>query len=322
MSVPVFSVRSLCVAFRRRGALQPVVDGISFDIEAGETIALVGESGSGKSVTALALMGLLPRSLAETRAQSIRLGDREMAHASAAQWQKIRGAQMAMIFQEPASALDPVFTVGSQIMRALQRRDACGKTIARERAVAALAEVGFPDPGEVARRYPHQLSGGMRQLAMIAMAMAVRPRLLVADEPTTALDVTTQALVLEKLEALQRRHGTAVLLVTHDLGVAARCARRAMVMYCGRLVEQGPYAQLYRRPRHPYTRGLIDAVPRLATGGPGHVRGIPGRIPALSAWPQGCHFSDRCERADALCRQQFPPAEEHDGVRVACHHPL
>lgn len=322
MSGPVFSVRNLCVAFRRQHGLEQVVDGISFDLEAGETVALVGESGSGKSVTAMALMGLLPASEAETRARTIRLDGRELSAFKEPEWRSVRGADMAMIFQEPSTALDPVFTIRQQLVAVLRRRDGGTASAAVARAADALAAVGFTQPGRVLDAYPHQLSGGMRQLVMIAMAMAVRPRVLIADEPTTALDVTTQALVIEQLETLKARQGTAILLVTHDLGVAARCCRRAMVMYCGRLVEQAPYAELYRHPRHPYTRGLLNAVPRLAEGHPAAVTGIPGRIPPLSEWPGGCHFAARCDRADALCRERFPPTEEHGESRVACYHPL
>ncbi|HSM68495.1 MAG TPA: ABC transporter ATP-binding protein [Xanthomonadales bacterium] len=322
MSRPVFSVRGLSVAFRRQRGLQGVVEGVSFDLVAGETVALVGESGSGKSVTALALMGLLPASKAVTRADSIRLAGRELSELDARAWRQVRGKEMAMIFQEPSTALDPVFTAGSQIMRALRRRRAQTHKAAAGEALRALEAVGFPDPDEVFNTYPHQLSGGMRQLVMIAMAMVVRPRVLIADEPTTALDVTTQSLIIEKLEALQREQGTAILLVTHDLGVAARCCRQALVMYCGRLVEEAPYAQLFREPRHPYTRGLLRAIPRIGDGRPPPIAAIPGRVPSLSEWPVGCHFAARCERADDECRKRFPPTVGIGDSRVACYHPL
>jgi peptide/nickel transport system ATP-binding protein len=322
MSQPVFSVRELSVAFRHQRRLVGVVEGISFDLHAGETMALVGESGSGKSVTAMALMGLLPKSMARTTAHSIQLAGREVFGIDAGSWRQIRGKEMAMIFQEPSTALDPVFTIGAQLSRVLRRNRAQNRRTAAGEAQSALEAVGFPDPAEVFNAYPHQLSGGMRQLVMIAMAMAVRPRVLIADEPTTALDVTTQSLVIEKLEALQREQGTAILLVTHDLGVAARCCRDAMVMYCGRLVEAAPYAQLFRQPRHPYTRGLLRAVPRIGDGRPAMVEAIEGRIPALSEWPTGCHFAARCSRADDVCRKRFPPTVERDGSRVACYHPL
>jgi oligopeptide/dipeptide ABC transporter ATP-binding protein len=322
MTEAVFSVRNLSVAFRRQHGLEGVVDGISFDLHAGETVALVGESGSGKSVTAMALLGLLPAAQAETRAQRITLGGRDLTQLSEQQWRDVRGRDIAMIFQEPSTALDPVFTVGSQLTRVLRRRRGPHGGSVTSAALDALQAVGFANASDVFRAYPHQLSGGMRQLVMIAMAMAVRPRVLIADEPTTALDVTTQSLVIEKLELLKRQQDTAILLVTHDLGVAARCCQRAMVMYCGRLVEQAPYAQLYRHPRHPYTRGLLNAVPRIANGRPAPVDAIPGRIPALSEWPVGCHFAARCSRADRLCRQRFPPTEDLGGTRVACYHPL
>ena len=227
-----------------------------------------------------------------------------------------------MIFQEPSTALDPVFSIGYQISSVIHRHTNMGKASARQTALRALEQGGFSDPQKVFSAYPHQLSGGMRQLTMIALAMATRPRVLIADEPTTALDVSTQSLVLEQLRKLRDKHGTAVLLVSHDLGVVAQCCARAMVMYCGRLVEQADYASLYRQPRHPYTAGLLASIPRITAGGRVHTQAIPGRIPAPAEIPTGCHFADRCNRADELCRQRFPALVELQGSKVACHHPL
>ncbi|NNE06263.1 MAG: ABC transporter ATP-binding protein [Xanthomonadales bacterium] len=320
MSGPALQVSNLEVAFRRGGELQPVVDGVSLELAAGQISGLVGESGCGKSVTAQALMGLLPARSALTSATSLRINGEQLAKASARQWRAVRGYTMAMIFQEPDRALDPVFTVGTQIGNVIRRRDQVGKTAAREQSLKALAASGFAQPESLLEAYPHQLSGGMRQLIMIAMAIAVRPVVLIADEPTTALDVTTQALVLERLTRLTRRYNTAILLVTHDLGVAARCCSEVMVMYCGRLVEQGDYRGLFRHARHPYTSKLLAAVPRVGAEQP--PRGIAGRVPALSEIPRGCRFAPRCSRADSSCRASYPPLEALGSGRVACHHPL
>jgi len=322
VSIPALSVRNLCVSFPGRGGPERVVDGISFDLSDGEIVGLVGESGCGKSVTSLALMGLIPPHLATTSVDSIQLFGTEISTLNARGWQKIRGKDMAMIFQEPATALDPVFTIGQQISQVLRRHGTMSKASARQKALDALEQGGFSDPQQVFNAYPHHLSGGMRQLTMVALAMATRPRVLIADEPTTALDVSTQSLLLEQLRKLRDNHGTAVLLVSHDLGVVAQCCTRAMVMYCGRLVEQGNYSDLYRQPRHPYTAGLLASIPRIAAGQPVRTHAIPGRIPTPSELPIGCHFADRCKRADGLCRQRFPAQRKLQGTQVACHHPL
>ena len=318
----MLKVRDLRVAFRGPKGSQNAVDGISFDLAAGEIVALVGESGCGKSATANALMNLLPAHTAETSFTSLQLDGSEISLLKTRGWQSIRGKEIAMVFQEPATALDPVFTVGHQIGRIIRRHQGVSMPVAWEMALQALEQSGFASPQAVAGAYPHQLSGGMRQLAMIALAVATRPRVLIADEPTTALDVTTQSLVLEQLKLLRERHGTAVLLVTHDLGVAAQCCDRAMVMYCGKLVEQADYARLYRNPRHPYTSGLFASVPRITAGRPDPVRPIPGRVPSISNLPPGCHFADRCPHADDNCLKHYPTISTIDGDRVACHHPL
>ena len=320
MNRAALEVSNLEIAFHRGGALQPVVDGVSFSLEAGQISGLVGESGCGKSVTAHALMGLLPDRLAQTSVASLKVDGEQLARASTRQWREMRGRHMAMIFQEPATALDPVFTIGSQIGDIIRRRDGLGRAAAREQALKALEASGFKQPQALLHAYPHQLSGGMRQLIMIAMAIAVRPKVLIADEPTTALDVTTQALVIERLLRLTRNFNTAVLLVTHDFGVAARCCNEVMVMYCGRLVEQGRYQDLYRHPQHPYTAGLIAAVPRV--GAQHKPRAIPGRVPALSELPRGCRFAARCGRADSICSTTYPVLNALGAGRVACHHPL
>ena len=322
MTVPALKVRNLSVAFHTPHGQEQVVDGISFDLAAGEIAGLVGESGCGKSVTARALMGLLPAHIAETSSAGIQLAGTEISGLDNRGWRAIRGKEMAMVFQEPSTALDPAFTTGQQISQVIRRHRTRNRKSAKLQALQALELGGFPRPQEVYGAYPHQLSGGMRQLAMIALAMATRPRVLIADEPTTALDVTTQSLVLQQLKHLRDKHGTAVLLVTHDLGVVAQCCSRAMVMYCGRLVEQADYSELYRNPRHPYTRGLLASVPRISAGRTVFARPIPGRVPAPSERHAGCHFADRCSRADEQCLAHFPATEEIDSSRVACYHPL
>jgi peptide/nickel transport system ATP-binding protein len=320
MITPALSVRNLTVSFPDdEGA--PVVDGISFDLAPGELAALVGESGCGKSVTSRAIMGLLPAHRARTESHSIRLGGTEISRLNARGWRTIRGKEIAMVFQEPSTALDPVFTIGSQLCQVIRRHCASGRDETRRRALLALEQGGFRNPSDVYSAYPHQLSGGMRQLAMIALAISTGPRVLIADEPTTALDVSTQSLVIEQLKKL-RDAGTGILLVTHDLGVVAQSCCRAMVMYSGRLVETGPYPEMYRQPLHPYTQGLLAAVPRIAAGKTRYARPIPGRVPAPRERGSGCHFADRCERGDAGCRTQFPALKDHGRSRVACHHPL
>ncbi len=322
MTTPALEVRNLSVAFHGATGLEPVVDGISFELFAGEIVGLVGESGCGKSVTARALMGLLPAHIAETNAASLQLAGTEISSLNNRGWQQLRGKEIAMVFQEPSTALDPVFTIGYQISCVLRRLQKISRAGARRGALSALEQGGFTNAHQVYGAYPHQLSGGMRQLAMIALAMATRPRVLIADEPTTALDVTTQSLVLERLKLLRDKYATAVLLVTHDLGVVAQCCSRVMVMYCGRLVEQSEYSDLFNHAKHPYSQGLLASVPRIASGRTGYAQAIPGRVPAPSEYPTGCHFADRCFKADDLCRRSYPATQWLGNSRVACYHPL
>ena len=322
MTTPALKAHNLCVSFHGTDGPEPVVDGISFDLFAGEIVGLVGESGCGKSVTARALMGLIPPRLGKTTYASLQLAGAEISRLNQRGWQSIRGKEIAMVFQEPSTALDPVFTVGRQIRHVVQRHLGISNAGARAKALQALEQGGFTNPHQVYDAYPHHLSGGMRQLAMIAMAMATRPRVLIADEPTTSLDVSTQSLVIEQLKRLSDTYSTAILLVTHDLGVVAQSCSRAMVMYCGRLVEQSSYQDLYRHPRHPYSQGLLASVPRITNLKTAHAQAIPGRVPALSEYTRGCHFADRCSYADDLCRTRFPVTETLQDSRVACHHPL
>ena len=325
MNAPVLSVSDLSVTFRSPGGAGPAVDKISFDLRAGEIVGLVGESGCGKSVTALALLGLIPAARAAVTAASLQLAGRDLPGLPEKSMRSVRGGEIAMIFQEPAAALDPVFTIGRQISNVIRRHRGVKADAAHRQALQALEQGGFPEPEQIYRAYPHHLSGGMQQLAMIAMAIAVRPRVLIADEPTTALDVTTQALVLERLRGLRDSADTAILLVSHDLGVVANSCSRVLVMYCGRILEQARYETLYTNPRHPYTAGLLASVPRIRKGSAAGTRAllapIPGQVPALTALPAGCHFAPRCVHADELCRTQTPALESRENSLVACHHP-
>jgi len=295
----LLAVADLRVGFPHEGGHLAAVDGISLDLAAGGTICLVGESGCGKTLTALAIMGLLPPA-ARRLGGSLRLGGRELTSLPERARRRLRGAEMAMIFQEPMTSLNPVLTVGVQITEALRRRGRLGRRRARERAAALLAEVGVPEPAARLDSYPHELSGGLRQRVMIAMALAGDPALLVADEPTTALDVTVQAQVLAKLRELRERRGLALLLITHDLGVVAQVGGRVLVMYAGQVVEAAPAADLFAAPRHPYTRGLLASLPR-PDRPPRPLAAIPGTVPRPGRWPDGCRFRDRCSLAEPAC---------------------
>ncbi|MFO0692306.1 MAG: ABC transporter ATP-binding protein [Polyangiales bacterium] len=322
MAEPVLSVRDLRVRFDVQERRFVAVDGVSFELEAGKTLALVGESGCGKSVTALAILGLLP-DVARVESGSIRLGDRELVGLSDRELRSVRGKQIAMVFQEPMTALNPVLTVGDQIAEAVRAHGGVSKADAKSRAIALLAEVGIPDPERRYGAYPHELSGGMRQRVVIAMALAGEPRVLLADEPTTALDVTIQAQVLELFESLKKERATSVVLITHDLGVVAGFVDEVCVLYAGRLVERCATHQLFEGPLHPYTAGLLRSLP--SYGGNVQKRRlptIPGVVPELSALPGGCRFAPRCERADERCHAEEPPLAGRAGRFVACHHPL
>ncbi len=329
----VLSVHGLSVTFVRDDQRIAVVDEVSFKLNAGEMVGLVGESGCGKSMTGAALLGLVPSPAGQVKADQMLLAGLELTALDEAGWRRIRGGSISMIFQEPLTALDPVFTIGSQLLEVIRRHQANSRKEARAKATDMLNAVGFADGDRILQSYPHELSGGMRQRAMIAMAMSCQPRVLVADEPTTSLDVTTQAQILWKIRELAQQTGTAVLLITHDLGVVAQICDRAMVMYCGRIVEEGPVAALFSQPRHPYTAGLLAALPRLTAGPAQPVKTIPGSVPRLTQLPAGCHFNNRCIRAQQLCQARAPelcltaagsqevePA--HGSHRYACHYPL
>jgi oligopeptide/dipeptide ABC transporter ATP-binding protein len=286
------------------------VDDVSFDLYPGETLGIVGESGCGKTVTSLSILRLVPEPPGHVLPGSlIEFEGRNLLALSAPELRAVRGNQIAMIFQEPMTSLNPVFTVGDQIAEAAIIHQHLSRGAARARAIAMLRLVGIPDPDERVDHYPHQLSGGMRQRVMIAMALVCHPKVLIADEPTTALDVTIQAQILELLDRLQHELGMAVLLITHDLGVVAGHADRVVVMYAGRVVETAPTDALFERPAHPYTEGLLAAVPRIDAPR-ARLHAIPGQVPAATAWPPGCRFHPRCPYAWDKCVAQEPPLLE------------
>jgi len=292
--------------FRTERGEVAAVDDVSLEVEAGETVGVVGESGSGKSVTALSIMGLLPYPGARIERGEIRLEGRDLLALSRGQVRALRGRTMAMIFQEPMSSLNPVFTIGDQITEAIRLHERVGARAARDRGIELLARVGIPSPERRIDDYPHQLSGGMRQRVMIAMALSCRPKLLIADEPTTALDVTIQAQILDLLKDLQDETGMGIVLITHSMGVIAECADRVVVMYAGRVAEEGPVDAIFDRPSHPYTGGLLASTPNLARTEE-RLRTIPGSLPRIDAPPPGCRFAPRCELAGDLCRAGRPP---------------
>ncbi|MGW1407837.1 ABC transporter ATP-binding protein [Streptomyces sp. NPDC002403] len=322
-SGPVLRVRDLSVSFHGAERTVHAVDGVSYDLAPGEVLAVVGESGCGKSVTSMAVMGLLPPTARV--GGSITLDGQELVGAPEKQLRSLRGRRLSMIFQEPMTSLNPVLTVGRQITEVLRRHQGLSRGEARERAVELLGIVGIPAPRKRVDEYPHQLSGGMRQRVMIAIAVACDPAVLIADEPTTALDVTVQAGILDVLRSLRDRLGTAIVLITHDLGVVADTADRVLVMYAGRPVEQAPVDELFASPQHPYTRGLLGAVLRPGSRGEGgrtRLNEIPGLVPDLREQPVGCGFAPRCASADADCLTSRPPLRQAAGPHlIACHHP-
>ena len=316
VSSPLLEVQGLEVAFDLPGGPRRVVAGVEYSIPPGRTLGVVGESGCGKSMTALALMGLVPQP--GRVSGSIRFEGRELVGQNRAAWRAMRGDRMAMVFQEPMTALNPVMPVGRQIAEALVLHEDIGWRAAGERAVELLSQVGIPAARERAGAYPHQLSGGQRQRAMIAMALACRPALLVADEPTTALDVTIQAQILDLMLALQEETGTAIQFISHNLAVVSEVSHEVVVMYAGRIVERGPADALFAQPLHPYTVGLIATLPD-AGHRVDHLPVIPGGVPDMGRAEPGCRFFPRCPRGDAGCRSAEPALEEHaPGQWAAC----
>jgi oligopeptide/dipeptide ABC transporter ATP-binding protein len=321
---PLLEVEDLQTFFHAEGTVARAVDGVSFVVGQGETLAIVGESGSGKSVTSLSIMRLVPIPPGEIAGGRVMFRGRDLLALPEPEMRRIRGNDIGMIFQEPMSSLNPLLTVGEQIAEVVRLHQGLGRGAARRRAVEMLARVNIPDPELRAREYPHRLSGGMRQRVMIAMALACRPALLIADEPTTALDVTIQAQILHLIRALQIEMSMSVLFITHNLGVVAQIADRVAVMYAGRIVEQGDVATVFASPLHPYTRALLRSIPRVEAVGRDPTRrllSIPGQVPSPVALPPGCSYAPRCPLADEVCRGTMPPlAEVAAGHDVRCHH--
>ncbi len=318
MNDAALRVEGLATDFITESGRVRVVDGVSFVVAAGTTLGIVGESGCGKSVTALSIMGLLPKPAGVVVAGRVLLGKDDLLALPAASLRAIRGRRIAMIFQEPMTALNPVQRIGKQLIEVLQIHGEPGNHVAR--AVELLTEVGIPAPRSRLDDYPHQLSGGMRQRVLIAIALACRPDVLIADEPTTALDVTIQAQILELIEALQRQRGMAVIFITHDLGVIAEIADNVVVMYAGRVVEQGRVDALFARPLHPYTRGLLASIPRPELVPKSPLATIGGMVPALDELPRGCRFRNRCGAATSQCEADPLLADAQTDHRVACWH--
>jgi len=314
----LLEVRDLAAYFFLDEGVLKAVDGLSFDVDAGETVALVGESGCGKTIVALSLLGVVP-SPGRVVGGSVRFDGVDVVRASPAELRRVRGAGIGIVFQEPGAALNPVHTVGRQIADVVQLHRGLTRREADAEAVRLLGEMEIPEPEKRAKAYPHELSGGMRQRATIAVAVSARPRLLIADEPTTALDVTIQREILDLLARLQRDFGMSLLIITHDIGVVEEIARRVMVMYAGKLVEVGDAERVFRDPRHPYTQGLLRSVPRLGSGRKTPLVGIPGVVPDLLALPPGCSFHPRCPLGDASCTAAFPPLDPVAGRLCACY---
>jgi oligopeptide/dipeptide ABC transporter ATP-binding protein len=320
-TAPLLAVRDLGVSFPDSGGrrIRPV-DGVSFTLDRGELLALVGESGSGKSLTSLALLRLVPAPGRIDDGSAVRLGDTDVLGLDERALRRVRGRRIGMIFQDPMTSLNPVFTVGDQITEGMHAHFRLSKREARERALALLDEVGIPDPKSRLDAYPHQLSGGMRQRVMIAISLSAEPEVLIADEPTTALDVTVQAQILEVLDRLRASRGMAILLITHDLGIVAGRADRVAVMYAGQVVEEAPTAELFARPSHPYTQGLFASVPRL-TGPRERLTPIRGTVPPPNAWPSGCRFRPRCPVVHPRSEQMpplLPVGAAERGHRMRC----
>jgi peptide/nickel transport system ATP-binding protein len=318
----LLEVENLRTHFRTPDGVTRAVDGVSFAVEHGETVAIVGESGCGKSVTASSILRLIPQPPGKI-AGHIRFDGTDLLSLSEGAMRNIRGNRISMVFQEPMTSLNPVLTVGGQIGETLRMHQRLGRKAVRERAVEMLNLVGIAEPRQRAREYPHQLSGGMRQRVMIAIALACNPELLIADEPTTALDVTIQAQILDLIADLKKRAGTGIILITHDLGVVAEIAERVVVMYAGRKVEEASVADLFRAPRHPYTRGLLAAVPKLGSslaGAGAKLAEIPGVVPSLRQRIPGCVFASRCSEVRDVCGQVAPALEEKAARHfAACH---
>lgn len=319
-SQAMLSVRNLITEFETDEGRVRAVDNISFEVNAGETLGIVGESGCGKSVTAQSIMRLLPQPMGQIVGGEILFQGRDLVSLSVAEMQKVRGARIGMVFQEPMTALNPVHTIGRQLTEVLLIHKPITKDQAIREAIVMLDKVGIPSPDIRMTEYPHQLSGGMRQRVVIAMALACQPSLLIADEPTTALDVTIQAQILELIKELQTHMGMAVMLITHDLGVIAETCSSVVVMYAGKVAEKGSVYDVFDRPTHPYTRGLLESIPRLDTPPKSKLTIIPGMVPGLLDLPQGCRFENRCRYRKDSCTVASPPIETVEpGHEVSCY---
>jgi peptide/nickel transport system ATP-binding protein len=321
----LLSVSNLTTTFRTGSGEVAAIEDVAFDINEGEILGIVGESGSGKSVTALTIMGLLPSPPARVAAGAVMFQGQNLTRLSDAAMRRVRGPGIAMVFQEPMTSLNPVFPIGEQIMETIRAHERLANRALFARAVELLEKVGIPSPATRMADYPHQLSGGQRQRVMLAIALSCRPKLLIADEPTTALDVTIQAQILDLMRDLKTRLGSAIMLITHDLGVVAEMAERVVVMYAGRKVEEATVGDIFARPLHPYTQGLLGAVPKLGSslheGGRSRLAEIPGLVPSLRKPIVGCAFAGRCPYATDVCREIAPAIEaKQPGHLVACHY--
>jgi peptide/nickel transport system ATP-binding protein len=321
MSERLLDIKGLKTYFFTEEGVVRAVDGVDLHIDKGETLGVVGESGCGKTVTALSVMKLIPMPPGKIVAGQMLYEGRDLVTLPPAQMRKVRGKEISMVFQEPMTSLNPVFTIGEQIAEAVRLHEGLGRRAAMDKTVEMLKIVHIPNPERRVKEYPHQLSGGMRQRVMIAMALSCNPKLLIADEPTTALDVTIQAQILELLNELKAKLGMAVLLITHDMGVIAETAQRVMVMYAGKVVEEAPVKELFKEPLHPYTQGLLRSIPRIDTAATQKKRleAIPGVVPSLLNLPKGCSFEPRCPHAKPVCKDQEPVLKEvRRGHKVSC----
>lgn len=314
----LLDIKDLRTYFNTPNGVLPAVDGVSFHIAPGETLCVVGESGCGKSVTALSVMRLVRTPPAKYASGRIMFEDKDLLGLTTENMRRVRGRDISMIFQEPMSSLNPVHTVGRQLSEAIcVKNKRMSSKEATERAIEALRMVMVPDPHRRVKEYPHQMSGGMRQRVMIAMALSCNPKLLIADEPTTALDVTVQAQILGLMQNLKKELGTAMMFITHDLGVVAKMAQRVVVMYAGKIVEEADVLTIFKHPLHPYTSGLLECIPRIDAG-KGRLSIIEGSVPSPLRFPKGCRFHPRCPKAHEQCRQEEPQLQENNGHKVAC----
>ena len=319
---PVLRIKDLVVEFKTEKGIIRALDGVSFEVHAGEPVGIVGESGCGKSVTALSVLRLIPNPPGRIVSGSIELDGIDVTQLSENEMRDLRGNKASMIFQEPMTALNPVFSIGNQMTEVIRVHQRVSKQKATEIAVKMLKIVEIESPEKRLKQFPHELSGGMRQRVMIAMALSCNPKILIADEPTTALDVTVQAQVMDEIERLQEKLGMGLILITHDLGVIAEACKKVVVMYCGQIIEVSETVALFENPKHPYTRGLLDSIPKVRDKKIDKLPTIKGMVPDLADLPVGCRYADRCPKVQPNCREQSPPLEDAgNGRKVACFYP-